>query len=181
MRPRPLPAAWAAGARGALRFTVAAGFACFCAALPAAERVVDLAVATQVHAELRWHDQPVGPLGASARRGAEDERFHEMTAVVPMVEHRLDLRRWKGRNVRIFYAVPTLVDGMLATRGFVVQWETTGVLQSGRARPGERVLVFAGRVGDDMLVDRFRLSLTIDSRFFSGRLKYQPAFELEVI
>lgn len=144
----------------------------------------DLAPPRALRVELRWQDQPSAALflpGPMTRGGEpeSDARFHEMRASIPIVEHRFDLRAWRGRQVRIDFVVPPLVDGLQSTSAMRVQWEGGAVLRSGSARPGERVTVFSGRVDVDMLLERLSYTLVVDSRFFDGRIRFKPAFELE--
>ncbi|MGE0310316.1 MAG: hypothetical protein AB7P21_01655 [Lautropia sp.] len=149
----------------------------------AAVPLPDLAPPRTERIALRWQDQPaiatMAP-GAFSRGAIDDARFHEMTATIPALEHRFDLRAWRGRTVRIDFVMPSLVEGLASTTGLTVRWDDGVAFRSGRARPGDRVTVFVGRVDTDMLLERLRYTLVVDSRFFDGRIRFRPAFELEV-
>ena len=153
-----------------------------CVEVAAAVPLPDLAPPRTMRIELRWSDQPAGPTAVASpltRGGDDDGQFHQMTAVIPIVEHRFDVRRWRGRQVQISLVVPALVEGLGSTTGMIVKWDGGSVFGAGRARPGERVPVFAGRIDSDQLLERLRFELLVDSRFFDGRIRFSPAFELE--
>jgi len=48
------------------------------------------------------------------------------------------------RHVRIFLVVPITISGLQSAESFEVSWSTGGAFLSGRARPGQRALIFEG-------------------------------------
>jgi hypothetical protein len=75
------------------------------------------------------------------------------------VNVRLDMRRWVGRQARIFMVMPVEGAGPVT-----VEWETQGLLLGGRLAPGERALVFSGNVSTPWIEDTMRVQLSADSR-----------------
>ena len=138
----------------------------------AAERLADLAPSRESRVDLRWST-------VDWRRGDSDPGFHQMTAEIPRVEYRLDVSRFVGRNARVYFVLP-MDAGVTAPQGLLVKWIAQGPLRSGQGRPGERVAVYEGRITQALFDDRFDLQLLVDSRFFTGRLRLNPYFEIEL-
>jgi len=90
------------------------------------------------------------------------------------VNVRLDVRRWKGRQVRI-YQVLQAPPGA----GVLVSWTSQGRLMPGRMRDGERALVYVGRIDLDELQDIFHINITADGNRLEGREALRFGFELE--
>ncbi|WP_374601887.1 hypothetical protein [Arenimonas sp.] len=91
------------------------------------------------------------------------------------VDVRLDVRRWKGQQVRIYKR--------LASRGntrVAVRWQSQGRLMPGQLLQGERTLVFAGLVTSDEIRDVLRLAVVADGSQLEGRQVLDFDFELEV-
>ncbi len=150
------------------------GLAGLLAGVPAwslTERLVDIAPSRQVRIDLQW-----API--QWQRGDRDPAYHLMSATVPNVEYRLDLARHVGRQARVMYVIP-LDAGLTAPQGLLVRWKTQGLLRSGEARAGDRFPVFEGRIARAMFEEVFDVQLEVDSRFFTGRLRFEPYFEIE--
>jgi hypothetical protein len=157
----------------ACRLAVAALLAAGAAPLAAAERLVDLAPVAVVRLDLRW-----APFDANRPPG--DAEFARMSAQVPPVEYRLDLTRWIGRNVRVFLVVPT-DPGVIAPQGLELRWTGRGPIRNGQGRAGDRVAVYTGLVREPVLADVLDMQVIVDSRYFTGRLRMLPYFELETL
>ncbi len=135
------------------------------------ERLTDLAPARQVRVDLQW-----API--QWQRGDRDPSYHLMSAEVPRIEYRLDVARYVGRQVRVLYVIP-MDAGLTSPLGLKVRWKSQGALRAGEARAGDRVTVFEGRVAAGSLADVFDVQLEVDSRYFTGRLRFDPYFEIE--
>jgi len=84
-----------------------------------------------------------------------------------------------GRRVRIHMVVPPVVDGVAGAAGLEVEWKTQGTLRSGRARPGERVLLFEGATTETPLRDFVAYTFHIDARFLRNHIRFEPHYEIE--
>ncbi|MBP8306596.1 MAG: hypothetical protein KAY46_04985 [Burkholderiaceae bacterium] len=135
------------------------------------ERLTDLAPSRQVRVDLQW-----API--QWQRGDRDPAYHLMSADVPRIEYRLDVARYVGRQVRVLYVIP-LDAGLTSPLGLKVRWKSQGALRAGEARAGDRVTVFEGRVAAGSLDDVFDVHLEVDSRYFTGRLRFDPYFEID--
>lgn len=91
------------------------------------------------------------------------------------VNVRLDVRRWKGQQVRIYQVLPPLPASPV-----LVSWTSQGRLMPGQMRDGERALVYAGRIDLDELQDVFHLNITADGRRIEGRESLRFGFEIEL-
>lgn len=140
-------------------------------AVAATERLTDIAPARQVRVDLQW-----API--QWQRGDRDPSYHLMSADVPRVEYRLDVARHVGRQVRVLYVIP-LDAGLTSPQGLKVRWRSQGAMRAGEGRAGDRVTVFEGRVASGLLEDVFDVQLEVDSRYFTGRLRFDPYFEIE--
>ncbi len=137
----------------------------------ATERLIDLSPPRQVRVELQWAT-------FQGQRGDRDPSYHLMRADVPRIEYRLDTSRHAGQPARIVYVIP-LDAGLTAPQGLRVRWKSQGALRAGEGQAGDRVVVFDGRIPGAVLEDVFDVQLEVDSRFFTGRLRFDPYFEIE--
>lgn len=90
------------------------------------------------------------------------------------VDVRLDVRRWKGQQVRIYKRLASHGSTRVAAI-----WKSQGQLLPGQLRQGERALVFAGMVTSDEMRDVLRLSVVADGSQLDGRQVLDFDFELE--
>lgn len=109
--------------------------------------------------------KPQSPIG----RGQLDSNVSGEIAVAV----RLDVSPWKGRQARIYLAVPTRPGAAVTTR-----WISQGRLLPGELRSGERTLVYAGLIQSDTLEDTLRLSIQADGRKL--RRDEQLTFNFEI-
>lgn len=99
------------------------------------------------------------------------------------VDYRLATSAWLGRAARIYYVLPSDVPGLRSPAGLVVEWRGNGVFGPGRARPGERVLVWSGIVREAFMSEGLDLSWRLDLRELQLRsgqaLGFESFFEIE--
>jgi hypothetical protein len=90
------------------------------------------------------------------------------------VHVRLDVRAWKGRNVRIYKQLEPTAGARV-----LVQWRGQGTLADGQLREGQRTLVYAGPIMTDELQDVLQLTVLADGSRLSSRETLRFRFELE--
>lgn len=95
------------------------------------------------------------------------------------VEIRLNTAVWTGRNAEIFIVFPAEITGLRLPSAMRIEWRTRGRLSSGVAIPGQRALVFRGRIEGPVTGDFFDFTYRIDGRHFDNRVQFQPTFEIE--
>lgn len=118
------------------------------------------------------------PLAASPFAEAAQLRFGR-------VDYRLATAAWVGRNVRLAYVVPALVSGLRSADGLRVDWRGLAPLASGSARPGERVVVWSGRVESPWMVVALEPTAHVDLRQLELRgpapFAFECHFEIETL
>lgn len=103
-----------------------------------------------------------------------------IVAESPFTELRLRIPdRVIGRRVRIHMVVPPVVDGVGGAAGLEVEWKTQGAFRPGRARPGERALLFEGLATETPLRDFVAYTFHIDARFLRDHIRFEPHYEIE--
>ena len=102
-----------------------------------------------------------------------------LIADVPNVEVRLNTSRYVDKQVRIFLALPNQIDGLSSSDGFRLYWTTRGTLNAGTTTPGNRFLIYRGKLDSPQLIEFFSFRLEIDASRLSGELRYAPIYEIE--
>jgi hypothetical protein len=101
------------------------------------------------------------------------------------IEYRLATAAYVGKRAHIYYVIPASIDGLKNASGLQVSWRSSGAFASGSARPGERVRVWSGTVGDALMTQGLDLTMQIDLRALrlppSGQLGFESYFEIEVL
>lgn len=83
------------------------------------------------------------------------------------------------QQAQIFMLIPAQIPGLDVGGGLEISWVTRGRLLNVTARPGDRVLIFAGVAGKPVLADFLNLVITIDARRMVGTVRLDPLFEIE--
>lgn len=83
------------------------------------------------------------------------------------------------QQARIFMLMPAQIPGLDVGGGLEISWVTRGRLLNVTARPGDRVLIFEGVVGEPVLTDFLNLVIAIDARRMVGTVRFDPLFEIE--
>lgn len=108
------------------------------------------------------------------------------TLRLPMgrVDYRLATTAYAGQRARIFYVVAPHVPGLGSPAGLALSWRGTR-FAPGTARPGERVLVWSGRVPGPWLDETLERELTLDVRHWrlpGGQpIRFETYFEIETL
>ena len=101
------------------------------------------------------------------------------------IEYRLATARYTGKSARVYFVIPALVPGVVNPSALQLEWRGQGLLGQGRARLGERVLVWTGTVPGPWLADMLDLRLQLDTRavkLLRGMdFGFEPYFEIEVM
>lgn len=122
-------------------------------------------------------------LGARWEGGSDEARSGEellaITAEARDIEVRLNTAAWTGRNAEIYIAFPPDIVGLRLPGALRIEWRTRGRFLAGASIPGQRVLVFRGRIEAAVTAETFDFTYRIDGRHFDRRLQFQPIFEIE--
>ncbi|MDB5780021.1 MAG: hypothetical protein JWP79_2070 [Polaromonas sp.] len=102
---------------------------------------------------------------------------------VGQVDYKLATARYLGRQARIYHVIPAVISGLRSPMGLQVQWRGLAGFASGSARPGERSLVWSGRITEAFMTATLDLSMQIDLRAVqlpaSGNFGVESYFEIE--
>ena len=157
------------------RLAAAAALGVAIAAAHAAPIRLDDSASPRRHLDLqpRWvHEE--GVIGSA-------ERLNAMVANVAAVEIRLNTKAHVGKRGRIFLVMPPVVPGLAASSAMRLEWRTRGLFVDGSALPGEKRLLYDGPISQPTMTEHFDFSVYFDARHQSGPLRFDPAFELELL
>ena len=84
-------------------------------------------------------------------------------------------------QVRIFLGLPVQVRGLNNPQRLTVSWTTNGLFQDGEVNPGNRRLIFEGKITEPVMRDIFNFTFEVDARFMTQLLRLEPIYEIEVI
>jgi len=127
----------------------------------------------QFNIKLEWANK--GDLSALNK-----DDFFLLKAHIPDVEVRLNTSNYLGKKARIYLALPSQVDGFNGSQGFSLAWKTTGIFASGMTSPGNRSLIFQGRIESPLLTEFITFTLKLDANRLTGKLRYAPIYEIEL-
>lgn len=139
----------------------------------APERIAHSYDVVHLQMRARWEAQPWEPEGKSNNR---------IVGTAPSVELRLPIpSRYlaPGTRARIYLVAPVAGLGIANPGSLEISWRTTGVLASGRARAGQRVIIFEGTVPAPVIVDRFTYTVRMEAADVTGSFELEPTFEIE--
>lgn len=87
---------------------------------------------------------------------------------------RLNVSQWKGQTGKIYMKLPSQAIGPVHT-----QWISRGRLLPGALRDGDRALVYAGAITDDMIEDTIQLLIQADGNRLGKPEQLHFSFEIE--
>lgn len=101
------------------------------------------------------------------------------------VDYRLATAPYVGKQARIYYVAPAAIPGLVSPSGLRLEWRGNGLFSDGSARPGERVLVWSGKVDDAWMSEGLDLTLYVELasiRLSPGEsFGFESWFEIEVL
>lgn len=99
------------------------------------------------------------------------------------IEFKLDTAAYIGREARVYFVVPHHIPSLLRPSGLTVSWRGSGDFRSGSARPGERQLVWTGRINEATLSTSLDVTMRVDLTAVADSeqdgLGFEPYFEIE--
>lgn len=100
------------------------------------------------------------------------------------ISYKLATAPYVGKQARIYFVIPGLIQGLRSPAGLRVQWRGSQQFASGTARPGERQLVWTGLVNTPWISEDIELSYEVDLRELElprdGSFGFESYFEIEV-
>jgi hypothetical protein len=114
------------------------------------------------------------------RRGLDLERASTLIATSPYTELQMIIPpAFVGKRVRILLVAPAQIRGITDCRGLEMEWKTQGTYLPGRARPGDRVLLYQGTVTSAVLRDMITFTYQINADYVDGPISVEPIYEIE--
>lgn len=157
--------------RKALLFV--AVFAC-CASAGAATRLDDsLSPRQRVETTTRWLYDGVGDWN--------EEQMNALVADVSAMEFRLNTAPYVGKNAEIYLTIPGHVSGLRVPTAMRVEWKTRGTFTPGSLIPGDRALVYRGKITASVMSDYFDFRIYLDARTSERGLEFDPVFEIDIV
>jgi hypothetical protein len=77
------------------------------------------------------------------------------------IDYRLATVPYVGREARIYYVVPAGIPGLRSPAGLQVSWQSQGSFASGSTRPGQRALVWSGKIREAWFNESFILTMQV--------------------
>ena len=138
-----------------------------------AERLSDsLSPQQQINIEFGWKHQNAGDeLG--------EKEFNAVIAHARNVDTRLDTSDFVDTQARIFLELPIQVRGLNNPQRLAVSWTTNGLFQNGAVTPGNRRLIFEGKITQPVMRDIFNFTFEMDARYLTELLRLEPVYEIE--
>ena len=140
-----------------------------------AQRLSDaLSQQQQINIEFDWKHHNAGD-------ELDRKEFNAVVAHARNVNTRLDTADFVDTQARIFLGLPVQVRGLNNPQRLSVSWTTNGLFQNGEVTPGNRRLIFEGRISEPVMQDIFNFTFEMDARFLSEMLRLEPVYEIEII
>lgn len=140
-----------------------------------AQRLSDaLSQQQQINIEFDWKHHNAGD-------ELDRKEFNAVVAHARNVNTRLDTADFVDTLARIFLGLPVQVRGLNNPQRLSVSWTTNGLFQNGEVTPGNRQLIFEGRITEPVMQDIFNFTFELDARFLSEMLRLEPVYEIEII
>lgn len=122
----------------------------------------------------------VNPQWAYPEAEDSDDRLNTLRADIASYEVRLNTRAYVNRDAAIYLRLPLAIAGVRSPEGLRLEWQGRGRFVNGTARPGERALLFRGRIAEPMLTELIDIRLWLDGRHVDGGFQFDPVFEIEL-
>ncbi len=140
-----------------------------------AERLSDaLSPQQQINIGFDWKHQDAGV-------ELDIPEFNAIIAHARNVDTRLDTSGFVNTQARIFLGLPAQVRGLNNPQRLAVSWTTNGLFQAGEVTPGNRRLIFEGKITEPVMRDIFNFTFELDARFLTETLRLEPVYEIEII
>lgn len=127
----------------------------------------------RVEATPRWLYDGVGDWN--------EEQLNALVADVRAMEFRLRTAPYVGKNAEIYLAIPQHVSGLKTPTAMRVEWTTRGLFSPGSVLPGNRTLVYRGKITQAVMTDFFDFRIFLDARTSERGIEFDPIFEIDLV
>lgn len=102
-----------------------------------------------------------------------------------LIKYRLATAIYKNKNAKIYYVIPSIIDGLRDPKALTVTWKSNGLFADGEGHAGDRKLVWAGIVTEDWIEEAFNLRMQVELaqlRLSQGQgFGFESYFEIETL
>ena len=127
----------------------------------------------QINIQLDWKNNLL------EQDALSQKEFNRVIARANNVDTRLDTSKYLGKNVQIYLSLPIQSRGLTNPHGLDLSWTTNGLFLAGKLTPGNRQLIFEGRVTQPVMIDIFNFTFELDGRDVNQTLHLEPVYEIE--
>lgn len=123
-------------------------------------------------------------LDENGRPLANNPFAQQANAYFGRVEYRVATAAFVGQQARISLVVPPHVRGLRRADGLLFHWKGVDGTLSGQATPGQRQLIWSGRVTEAFTSLAIELGMQVDLSAMgdsAGLVGVEPGFELELL
>jgi hypothetical protein len=109
------------------------------------------------------------------------DQINALVAEVHAMQFRLRTDAYVGKNAEIYLTVPLQVTGLRSPTAMRLEWTTRGVFSPGTLVPGNRALVYRGKITAPVMSDYFDFRIFLDARTSERGIEFDPIFEIDLI
>jgi hypothetical protein len=109
-----------------------------------------------------------------------EDQINALVADVSAMEFRLRTAPYVGKNAEIYLAIPQHVKGLTTPTALRVEWTTRGTFSPGSVVPGQRALVWRGKITDAVMSDYLDFRIYFDARTSERGIEFDPIFEIDI-
>jgi hypothetical protein len=110
-----------------------------------------------------------------------EDQLNALVAEVRAMEFRLRTAAYMGKNAEIYLSIPQHVSGLKTPTAMRVEWTTRGLFSPGSAMPGNRALVYRGKITQAVMTDFFDFRIFLDARTSERGIEFDPIFEIDLV
>ena len=110
-----------------------------------------------------------------------EDQINALVADVRSMEFRLRTAPYIGKNAEIYLTIPQHVTGLTVPTAMRVEWTTRGTFAPGSVVPGNRALVWRGKIAESVMSDFFDFRIFLDARTSERGIEFDPVFEIDIV
>ncbi len=108
-----------------------------------------------------------------------EDQLNALVAEVRGMELRFRTAAYVGKDVEIYLSIPRHVSGVRVPSTMRVEWKTRGLFSAGTVLPGDRALVYRGKITQPVTTEIFDFRIYLDARTSERGIQFDPVFDIE--
>ena len=144
-------------------------------------RLNDIPSPTETYSiDLQWQAAQIRQV-LTAMAGGDVAGAPPLTGNVSGVQVRFDTRAFVGKRARIFFALPSAINGVESSANIEVRWQTSGPFLAGAVRPGQSTLIFEGVIEQPVTGFVMDMTVALQNGATADTFYLEPYYELELV